>query len=138
MAKIDRFRVQMYGLLPFDEGQRTAFALPGDPYQESPEGEAARSHLKSLGVVYYRDQFHAEGVMIEPEDGGDELEERVGFLCFKNAATLETDNKTFIRVAGWPAPNKRYVKAKGDDRCWHIWNVQTFVREMLPTRVVAG
>jgi len=138
MAKIDRFRVQVYGLRPFEDDQRTTFSLPGDPYQDSPAGEAAREHLKSLGVVFYRDQFHGEGVLIQPDDGGDLLEDRVGFLAFKNSATLETDNKTFIRIAGWPKPRPKYVKAKGDDRCWHIWNQQQFIRELTPTRITAG
>ena len=108
--------VQMYSRKEFDPETRTKFELPADPYSS----EDAVAYLKDLGVFYYRDQAHGEGVIIQPDDVDNPIEDTGNFLAFYSEVDL-TDTGV---PAAWDNASREIVSKNGDDKAWLFFNRQ--------------
>ena len=132
------YSAQMYSLKELPREIRGTFAMPADPYMHSalPAGVEALEILRKLGVVFYRDEFTSEGLLLQPEDGDPTpMSERSGFLAYKSSLRLETDEKTYLRISSWPKPTQEYVEKKGDAFAWIEWNRPYNVVSMQPEAV---
>lgn len=129
------FMCQMYAVQPFALDLRRAFQLPEDPYQEDESlRKEALEYLQSLGVFFYRDEDHSEGVMIPPSDGDPTpMWERSGFKAYKYGCLVQAED---LAVAGWENPDSRYVKKAGDDRAWIHWEKVVNVVRVERERIV--
>lgn len=130
-------QAQMYSLREFPIELRETFELPGDPYSEDSENEkAGKEYLRGLGVFFYRDEEHGEGIIIDPEDGNETpIDERVGFMAWKCSCDLDEDN---LDVTDWPKPTRKHIKKHGDAKAWMEWNVVKTIMEFNETRVVTA
>jgi len=147
--------VSMYSLAPFPNELRVDFELPYDPYYvgEDSKGEAAalsRELLAKIGVVFYRDNAHSQGIMFQPTkvfEGEiptvpigevwipDEAVVMWGFMC-------ETAHP-IITLLNWPAAKDatqvpgiaKYKKKWGDTKQWLKWNEKKEVLKITPGTV---
>lgn len=107
---------------------RDNFSLPGDPY----ESEEAREKLKSMGVIFYRDEDHEDGLVLG-ERGKVSIK---GFYHLVNLDVnndyrpLEWDNQTRPKV-------KAYIKKKGHPFEWLVFNKPKHIFEINEEVVVS-
>lgn len=133
-----QYSAQMYSVRPLDVKVRKDFVLKGDPYRHQTDAGArdAVEFLRSLGVVFWRDEFTPTGLLIQPDDADPTpVSERAGWLGYKSSLMLETDGKTFIRIAAWERPSPQIVRKNGDDRAWIEFNKPFNIVEMSDVRV---
>jgi hypothetical protein len=132
------YQFQMYAVRQIHVDVLRSFSLPADPYFEPTDGSEnnAIAELQRLGVVFYRDEFNSEGILIQPNDGDPTpLAERRGFRCWRYSGLLETDERTYLRIAPWSKASKTIIQKYGDDRAWTVRGSLHNVESMEPTRV---
>ena len=117
------FKCQMYSLREFPKHLRTGFVLPGDPYV-LPQ---AIEYLRELWVIFYRDENHGDGLVIQPADSGEPIQDRVGYLAYNLSCGLSSPDQSPVIVKSWsgdPSSQKyrEYIAKHGDDKAWFIWN----------------
>jgi len=128
-----KFQVQMYAVRPWDQKMRQEFKLPGDPYEGDRE---AIEYLRELGVVFYRDQDHADAVLIQPDDEDQTpITERRGWLGYKVSCVLMKGTR---EIADWDKPDERHIRKYGDAKAWVHWNVACHVQELDEQKVIAA
>ena len=134
-----QYKAQMYSVRPLPTATRKDFLLVGDPYTHETQamGRQAIEYLRSFGVVFYRDEFSPVGLLIQPPDDNPlPLSERSGWLGYKSSLMMETDERTFVRVAGWQKPSAAIIRKHGDDRAWLEFNRPYNIRAMDETQVL--
>lgn len=142
----DLMQLQMYSTRKLDRDLRKDFCLPADPYSEDgAEAERAQKYLRSLGVVFYRDDRYGDAVIVEPDDEDEtSILDRSGWLGFKSSCIISKKSGAIIP---WPISTKRsransrklqkQIEKSGDDRSWLIWNRSCVVQKMTEMVVVA-
>ena len=136
------FRAQMYALREFPPSLRSGFILKEDPYEDM-ENE----YLKELGVVFYRDENHAYGVIIpETDDPEESLVYQSGWQAYKFDIDLFESEEGF-EVEDWPEPKRegelkqkyrKLVRKNGDAKAWLIWNKPVVILKMEDISVTVG
>lgn len=111
---------QMYSRKEFDLKLRTEFQLPADPYSS----EDAVAYLKDLGVIYYRDQAHGEGVIIQPDDVEERIEDTGNFLTFYSEIELTPEGSP----APWRKASPEIISRNGDDKAWLLFNSHRIIQ----------
>ena len=128
----------LYCLQPLSDEVRENFELPGDPYTD----EDTVLYLKSLGVVFYRDERKTSAVIILPDDDNEtHILDRVGWLAHKCAGIMDAE---LLKIKPWPDGmthedrRKRiaWVAEHGHDKSWMFWNKVVTVRTMSEVEVV--
>ena len=123
-----RTSIQMYSLQKIADIVRISFELPGDPYSDDPSiSKPGIEYLKSLGVFFYRDEMHQNGVIIEPDDDDPlPMVARHNFPAFYYQGNLDSDT---LKIQVWNVVTDEVVKKKGDDRSWIKWGEHKNVLE---------
>lgn len=114
-------QVQVYSIRPLEPSVRVSFRLTEDPYTSI----NARDYLKSLGVVFFRDERHGFGIIIEPDDGDPvSITERVGWAGFKSSCELDDTGhvQEWERHVSTEVKYAKILKKHGDARMWLHWN----------------
>jgi len=149
--------VSMYSLAPFPKELRVDFELPYDPYYVGKNGDSlseaaatSRDLLAKIGVVFYRDHAHNQGIMLQPKKIFEGKIPEVpigevwvpkeplvvwGFMC-------ET-TYPHIKLLDWPAAKdateipsiEKYKKKWGDTKKWLKWNDKKEVLKITPGTV---
>lgn len=128
------FQAQMFSTEVFSRDMRS-LALTGDPYRGTSEGAAARRQLCELGVFFYRDQYHGEGVLLPTSD---EVADVIGNRAFRYSCVFESDNQTFIRVLEWQNLPADLLEYRGDAYAWLLWGEACIVLEVKPDHVTCS
>lgn len=116
--------IQMYSIKKLDQSLRSDFRLPDDPYVSV----EAQQVLKGLGVVFFRDEYHGKGVVLQPDDSNVlPIRERRGYTAYYHTAIVDDDdyepNMWDDEVVDSEAPTiVDYVKNHGDTRSWLKFN----------------
>lgn len=125
------FQAQFFATEEFDKSARS-LQLAGDPYRDTPEGEAACLQLCALGVFFYRDQYHGLGVLLPDKS---EVNDVIGERVFRYSCVFESDNRSFIRVYEWPDLPPDLVKYRGDSFAWLSWAEACICLDVAPDHV---
>lgn len=110
---------QFYSTLELDVEVRRTFKLPSDPYTDA----AGVEYLRDLGVIFYRDEIHSEGVIIQPKDKEEPIEETGGFLTHYYEVEMDSEGSP----VPWNKPSKEIIQKNGDDLAWIKFNQQRIV-----------
>lgn len=137
----DVMQFQMYGIKELPNHVRKTFNLPSNPYEEG--REEALEYLRELGIVFFRDNYHTSGVIIDQEEQGSTLK-IAGVKGFKFSAICDDDD-TFTPQM-WNSEDhsdagltyEQYVEKYGDDRSWMLWNVPCFITKVTRNSVTSG
>ena len=111
-----------------DKRIRETFSLPDNPY----ESEVARDKLKSMGVIFYRDEDHDEGLVLG-ERG------KVSIKGFYHLVNLDANND--YRPLEWMNQEKpsvqEYIRKKGHPYEWLVFNKPVHIFEINENVVVS-
>jgi len=145
----------MYSFAPFPKELRVDFELPYDPYYvgENTQGDAAkmsRELLAKIGVVFYRDNSHSQGIMLQPTKifEGDIPTIPVGEVWIPEEPVVVWGfmcevSHPHIKLLDWPIPKDatetpkydKYKKKWGDTKIWLKWNEKKEVSKITPGTV---
>ena len=114
-------QIQFYAKTELDTELRTTFKLPADPYTD----DSGVDYLRQLGVIFYRDADHAEGIVIQPADSDDPIEQTGGFLAHYSEVELSGEGTPVT----WEKPTSDIVTKRGDDLAWRLFNQQRIVEK---------
>lgn len=139
----------MYSLTSWDQELRRKFYLPYDPYyfgqdkEKSDATEAAMQHLRNLGVFFYRDDDHSNGLLLRPTtpDAPDYIEEDKPFSCEDPLPVYMFNCEVHYPVitpTEWDLPEDRSMQFKyqqqidkyGDARKWYRFNKECLLRQV--------
>lgn len=105
---------QFYSSEKLNPNMRVLFELPGDPYDRDPKiAEAGRAYLKNMGVFFYRDELHSEGLIID-----EEKKDQNGFNAWKYSASLDFNT---LKIREFDEPTADFIKKNGDACSWIEW-----------------
>jgi len=110
--------VQMYSVRELSRDVQ----LAGDPYEE----EAAQERLKELGVFFWRDEEHTQGVVLDVP--------QLPAKCFYQQLIVDDEEWT---ADVWDSPPDGYVERHGDDFSWIVNNQSATVSEVTKQAVTA-
>jgi len=107
---------------------RGTFSLPGDPY----ESQEARDKLVEMGVIFYRDEDHEDGLVLGPQG-------RVNIKGFYHLVSLDANND--YKPLEWINQQKpsvqEYIRKKGDPYEWLVFNQPKHIFHMDAKTVVS-
>jgi len=118
---------QMYSLKEFDSSLRTEMQLPANPYHS----EEAVEYLKNLGVFFYRDQDHAEGIIIQPDEMSEDINKTGNFMSYYFEVGFLGDGTP----EPWDKASQEIISKNGDDRAWLAFNKQRVVHTFTETAI---
>ena len=139
----------MYSLVSWNPELRTKFYLPYDPYyvgedkQRREASDAAVSHLRKLGVIFYRDDSHGLGIILRPTipNVPDYIEDGKKFDCPDPLQSFQFQCEVTVpamEVTEWPSPEDRTLLPKhearfkrfGDHKKWYRFNTEVLLRQV--------
>ena len=131
----EEMMIQVYSTKELLQEIRTTFQLPTDPYDPVPERQKlALDYLKSLNIVFYRDEDHGVGILVDlPNDGS--IEEFQGFTSTAMLSVEDGSIVSWLNKPGYDKKRRNYVVKKGDDKAWVRWNDPVTVLSMNEERV---
>lgn len=120
-------QVQMYAVREMSKDSRHLFKLEADPYEDILGESETTKYLKSLGVVFFRDQNHSQGILYEHADSPVDYLKEFGWLGYLSSCDID-ENTGMITT--WRKPEdavharerQEYVAKRGDDFSWYIFN----------------
>lgn len=136
--------IQMYSLTPLDTSVRASFELKCLPTDDHPSRDEVINYLKSLGVIYFRDEETNAVTLIEPEDDNPELlVDRVGYKAYVSLVQLDEETLTPLpwAVGGGPQMARKretLIQRNGDDLQWLQWNAEKSVTRISYDAVYLG
>ena len=130
----------MYGLRELDQSVRKSFNLVCNPYDVKNEShKEVMEYLKSLGIIFYRDENNPSGILIQPDNGEEHIADKRSFPACKFSFDLNVmPKKSFknIGIAKWKNTTPQYLQKHGDDLAWLEFNRSVFILHLNNTKVV--
>jgi hypothetical protein len=141
--------IQMYSLVRWPVELRKKFYLPYDPYyigddaQKREAAEASITHLKRLGVFFYRDDDHSAGIIMKPTvaETPDYIKDDTPFKCDDPLDVFQFFGEMTYPVlepVQWEKPKDRskqfrynqLLERYGDINKWYRFNTEKMLRQV--------
>ncbi len=121
--------VSMYSIRELDDPLRRDFELPGDPYDSNTEiANRGKKYLADLGIFFWRDELHDEGIIIEEaDDDPTPFVNRHNLHVYASSASFNFETLT---PKSWESPTAEVLSKWPDGNMWLQWNNEHNLIEM--------